>query len=63
MIYQQQLRYIQAHGLNCSPVELFNKDLTNQIKEWRKSGERIVLLMDVNDHPLQSKFYQWLKRE
>jgi hypothetical protein len=55
--------YIQAHGLNCSPVELFDKDLSNQIKEWRKSRERIILLMDVNDHLLKSKFYQWLKRE
>ena len=51
-IYQQQLRYIQAHGINCSPVELFDRDLAKQIKEWRKSGERIVLVMDVNDHPL-----------
>jgi hypothetical protein len=62
-IYQQQLCYMQAHGLNCSPVGLFDKDLSNQVKEWRKSGERIVLLMDVNDHPLKSKFYQRLKRE
>jgi hypothetical protein len=56
-IYQQQLCYIQVHRLNCSPIELFNKDLTNQIKEWRKSGERIVLLMDVNDHPLKNNLY------
>ncbi len=63
MINQQQLRYIQACILNCSPVELFDKDLTNQIKEWRKLGEKIVLLMDVNDHPLKSNIYQRLKRE
>ncbi len=62
-IYQQQLRYIQAHGINCSPVELFDRDLAKQIKEWRQSGERIVLVMDVNDRPLNSKFYQWLQRE
>jgi hypothetical protein len=41
-IYQQQLRYIQKCGLNCSPVELFHKDLAKQTKEWRKLGERIV---------------------
>jgi hypothetical protein len=62
-IYQQQLRYLQAHGPNCSPIELFDKDLTNQMKNWRKSGEWIVLLMDVNGHPLKNNFYQWLKRE
>jgi hypothetical protein len=62
-IYQQQLCYIQAHGINCSPVELFDRDLAKQIKEWRKSRERIVLVMDVNDHPLTSKFYQQLQEE
>jgi len=63
-IYQQQLRYIQAHNLKkCSPVELFNRDLTKQIKEWRQSGERIVLAMNVNDHPLTSRFYQQLQKE
>ncbi len=59
-IYQQQLCYIQKRGLTCSPVELFDKDLVQQIKEWMDKGERIVLLMDVNDHLLNSKFYQQL---
>jgi hypothetical protein len=62
-IYQQQLCYIQKRGFNCSPIELFDKDLAKQTKEWRKLGERIVLVMDVNDHPLNSKFYQRLQRE
>jgi hypothetical protein len=60
-IYQQQLRYIQKRSLNCSPIELFDKDLAKQTKEWRKLGERIALVMDANDHPLNSKFYQWLQ--
>jgi hypothetical protein len=62
-IYQQQLCYIQKRGLTCSPVELFDKDLVQQIKELRNKGERIVLLMDVNNHPLNSKFYQRLQQE
>jgi hypothetical protein len=62
-MYQQQLHYIQAHGINCSPVELFDRDLVKQIKEWRKFGERIVLVMDVNDHPKTSKSYQQLRQE
>jgi hypothetical protein len=37
---------------------LFDRDLAKQIKEWRKSGERIVLVMDVNDNPLTSRFYK-----
>jgi hypothetical protein len=63
-IYQQQLHCIQVHGINCSPVELFDRDLVNQIKEWRKTGEQIVLLMmELHDHPLTCKFYQQLQQE
>jgi len=54
---------MQAHNLKCSPVELFDRDLAKQIKEWRQSGERIVLVMDVNDHPQTSRFYQLLQKE
>jgi hypothetical protein len=60
---RQQLCYIQKRGLTCSPVELFNKGLVQQMKEWMDKGEWIVLLMDVNNHPLNSKFYQQLQRE
>jgi len=42
---------------------LFDRDLAKQIKEWRKAGERIVLVMDVNDNPLTSRFYQQLQKE
>ncbi len=36
--------------------------LSKQIQEWQKQGERIVLAMDVNDHPLRNKFYTSLKQ-
>ena len=60
-VYQQHMQYIQARGMQTNPVDLFDHDLSKQIQEWRKQGERIVLLMDVNDHPLQNKFYSSLK--
>ncbi len=47
-VYQQQLRYIQAKGLNVTPLELFNKDLTKQLSKRHTAEEKIVLLMDVN---------------
>ncbi len=62
-VYQQHVRYIQARGLQYNPVALFDHDLSKQIKEWWKQGERIVLLMDVNDHPLHNKFYSTLKEQ
>ncbi len=63
MVYQQHVQYIQARGLKYNPVELFDHNLSKQIKEWRTQGERIVLLMDINDHPLQNKFYTTLKEQ
>jgi hypothetical protein len=39
MVYQQHVRYIQERGLQYNPVDLFDHDLSKQIKEWRKQGE------------------------
>jgi hypothetical protein len=55
-MYQQQLRYIQNKGLNTTPLELSDKDLTNQITKWQEGGDHIILLMDVNEHPTEGKF-------
>jgi hypothetical protein len=49
--------------LQYNPVNLFDHDLSKHIKEWRKQGKKIVLLMDVNDHPLCNKFYSLLKEQ
>ncbi len=59
-VYQQHLRYIQTKGLNFNPLELFDKDLIEQIYKWCVEGERIVLPMDVNEHPMDTKFVRWL---
>ena len=61
-VYQQHVRYIQARGLQCNPVELFDHNLSQKIKEWRKQGKRIILLMDVTDHPLHNNFYTLLNK-
>jgi hypothetical protein len=60
-VYQQHLRYIQSKGLQTDPVELFNHNLCKQIKEWRDAGERIVLAIDLNGHPLHNNLYCQLK--
>jgi len=51
-IYQQHLRYIQQHGLDTNPYALFCDDLVNQLKRWTSQGDRIILLMDANEHIL-----------
>jgi hypothetical protein len=61
MVYQQHMRYIQSRGLQTDPVTLFDSNLSKQIKEWRGAGERIVLVIDVNGHPLHNDLYQQLQ--
>jgi hypothetical protein len=60
-VYQQQASYIQSRGLQVDPVTLFDSNLSKQIKEWRGAGERIVLVIDVNSHPLHNDLYQQLQ--
>jgi hypothetical protein len=46
-----------------NPVDLFYHNLSKQIKEWRGKGEIIILMLDINDHPFQSKLYTMLKEQ
>ena len=49
-VYQQHLRYIQQHHLHLTPYQLFVDDLVKQVTCWIKAGDRILLLMDANEH-------------
>ena len=61
-VYQQQVRYMQLHNISGSPQQLFDKDLLQQCKRWRQSGERILLLMDANEHVLTGKFNRGISK-
>lgn len=37
---------------------MFDRDLDEQIKKWRATGERIILLIDVNGNPLINNLYK-----
>jgi hypothetical protein len=52
MIYQQQLRYIQTHGLDSTPLHLFTVDFVTQLQVWQRQGDRLLLFMDMNEHIL-----------
>jgi hypothetical protein len=60
-IYQQHMRYIQLRGLSLNPIDLFDHDLSKQVKEWRSKGKRILLMMDLNNHPRRNKLCTKLK--
>ena len=44
------------HGLKTTPYNLFWDDLTTQLKRWTAQGDRIVLMMDANEHILTGSF-------
>jgi hypothetical protein len=48
--YQQQVRYIQLRNLRTTPRQLLEDDLLQQLRVWRASGERIILMMDANEN-------------
>jgi len=52
-IYQQHLRYIQRHGLNTTPHQMFMIDFLAVLINWRKAGERIIIMADMNEHILR----------
>jgi hypothetical protein len=62
-VHQQHLRYIQSRGLAFNLVKLFNHNLSKQVKEWRGKGKQVILMMGINDHPLQNNFYKNLKEQ
>ncbi len=60
-VYQQHMQYIQSRGLSFNPINVFDHDLSKQIKEWKGKGEQILLMMDIYNHPTRNIFYTKLK--
>ena len=51
-VAQQHQRYIRSHGLKSNPKQMFREDLISFLTYWRKTGTRIILMMDANEHTL-----------
>lgn len=51
-VHRQHITYIQQNGLEYTPYQLFVKDLVSQLKTWRANNERLILCIDLNEHPL-----------
>ncbi|KAL3803357.1 hypothetical protein HJC23_009321 [Cyclotella cryptica] len=47
-VWEQHSRYFQARGDFRYPSTILIEDLTNQILEWRKAGEEVLLCIDSN---------------
>jgi hypothetical protein len=57
-VYQQHLWYMQQNRIPCTPVQMFDKDLSEKITRWKLMGKRILLLMDVIINPLHNNLYR-----
>ncbi len=44
------MHYIEAHGLTCTPRELFQEDILSAIGCWIEHGDRILIFIDKNEH-------------
>ena len=51
-VCQQHIRHIQTHSLKTLPYQLFKKDLASQLGEWARQGDRLIIMMDANEHIL-----------
>ncbi len=60
-IYQQHLRHIQTNRLGTNPKQLFQNNLIRALKKWISHGERILLLMDINEHIISGSLEQELQ--
>ena len=49
--YAQQKRYwLASKGNDCCPRAKLKEELIAKLKEWRKSGDRLIVCMDANEH-------------
>ena len=55
-VYQQHVRYMQETGLEgYTPRQLFEEDFLNQLRVWRMNGDRLIVMMDANEHVLSGR--------
>ena len=60
-VYQQHVRYMQETGIDgVSPRQLFETDLLYQLRKWREAGDRLILMMDANEHVLTGRLCRQL---
>ena len=49
-MHRQQLRYLNQHQGNRTPLEALVDDLQLEIQQFQNNGDQIILMGDFNDH-------------
>ena len=61
--YQQITRYCQDNNIKQDPKELMRRDFAKQCGIWRTAGERLIIVMDANEHTMDGPLRRMLEAE
>ena len=61
--YQQITRYCQDNNIKQNPKELMRRDFARQCGIWRKAKERLIIVMDANEHAMDGPLRRMLEAE
>ena len=63
-VTHQHMIYIDEHNIPVrSPYEMFLRDLSAQLREWKSAGDRLLLFMDNNEHILTGRITRRLQQD
>ena len=60
-VYQQQRNYFLEQNISTCPLVMFHNDLLEELSKWVTDGDRIILMMDLNDSIESSTFVHDLR--
>jgi len=55
-VYDQQMRHIRRKSLNCTPRELFDRDIVTEIQLQQSRNIQVILMIDVNENVESGEF-------
>ena len=55
-VWAQHSRYFRKRCVEGNPLQLFDRDLIHQMKEWRARGDEIILFIDANESVYDGSF-------
>ena len=62
-VYKQQERFIQEKGLRTDPKVMFREDLLAVLQRWQEKGDRVVLVINMNEHVIDGEMCKQLVDE
>ena len=57
------MTYIHDHYLRTNPKAMFRDDLLGLLRLWRSEGDRVILMMDANEHVINGALCRQLRGE